>query len=309
MPRADKHIYLLIGMFTLIRLIVAPFFGLGVDEAHYILYAKYLDWGYFDHPPLVGWVHTSFLNFLGINEFIARLPASIIFAATSYCAYVFILRITSSIRISLLAVLALNSSFMLNALGVMLLPDSLLLLLIFPFIFVTEKIERENIFLDFILLGIVLVFMGRAKYTSILLVPPPIIYFLLKKRVDIIFSYPMVLAALIALLFITPVIVWNINHDFISFRYQDSHVFGSFQPNISNLIESMAFQFGAYSPFLFILAFYGFLKSIRTQNDYIRLSVLFGGTIMLVFLFTFLSEKILPHWTSIFYLLFIPVGT
>ena len=33
---------------------------------------------------------------------------------------------------------------MLNVLGVMLLPDSLLLLLIFPLIFVAEKIEREK---------------------------------------------------------------------------------------------------------------------------------------------------------------------
>ncbi len=202
-----------------------------------MLYAKYLDWSYFDHPPLVGWVHAPFLNLLGINEFIARLPAILIFAATSYCAYVFMLRITSSIRISLLAVLALNSSFMLNVLGLMLLPDSLLLFLIFPLIFISEKIEREKKLSDFILLGIVLGFMGLAKYTSILLVPPLIIYFLLKKRYDIIFSLPMFLAALIALLFITPVIYWNIHHGFISFRYQGSHVFGSFQPSISNLLS------------------------------------------------------------------------
>ena len=309
MPRTDKQIYLLIGMFTLIRLIVAPFFGLGVDEAHYVLYAKYLDWSYFDHPPLVGWVHAAFLNLLGINELIARLPAILIFAATSYLAYVFMLRITGSIRISLLAVLALNASFMLNVLSLMLLPDSLLLFLIFPLIFVAKKIEREKNTSDFILLGIVLGFMGLAKYTSILFVPPLIIYFLLKKRYDIIFSLPMLLAALIAFLFITPVIYWNIHHGFISFRYQGSHVFGSFQPSISNSLVSLAGQFGAYSPFLSVIAFYGFFKSIKPRNDYILLAVLFGGTIILFFLFTFLFEQILPHWTSIFYVLFIPLGT
>ena len=217
MPRTDKRIYLLIGRFTLIRLLVAPFFGLGCDEAHYVLFAKYLDWSYFDHPPLVGWVHAPFLNLLGINELIARLPAIIIFAATSFCAYVFILRITNSIRSSLWAVLALNSSFMLNALGLMLLPDSLLLPLIFALIFITEKIEHEKKPSNFILLGIVLGLMGLAKYTSILLVPPLIIYFLLKKRYDIVFSFPMFLATLIAILFITPVIYWNNNHDFDKF--------------------------------------------------------------------------------------------
>ncbi len=43
MLKANKQIFFLIGFFTLIRLFVAPFFGLGVDEAHYVLYAKYLD--------------------------------------------------------------------------------------------------------------------------------------------------------------------------------------------------------------------------------------------------------------------------
>jgi hypothetical protein len=151
--------------------------------------------------------------------------------------------------------------------------------------------------------------MGLAKYTSILLVPPLIIYFLLKKRYDIIFSLPMFLAALIAILLITPVIYWNINHGLESFRYQGSHIFGSFQSSIAYFLESIAFQCGAYSPFLFIIACYGFIKSIRTRDDSIRLSVLFGGTIMLFFLFTSFSERILPHWTSIFYLLFIPIGT
>ena len=309
MLKTNKQIFLLIGLFTLIRLIVAPFFGLGVDEAHYVLYAKYLDWSYVDHPPLVGWVHAPFFYLLGTNEFLARLPAILLFAATSYCAYLFVLRVTKSIQMSLLATLALNCSFILNVMGLMLLPDSLLLLFIFLLIFTLEKIAREKKPLDFVLLGILLGLMGLAKYTSILLVPPLIIFFLMKRRYDIIFSPYMFLAALIALIMITPVIYWNINHDFISFRYQGSHIFGSLATSFNNFIVSLAAQFGAYSPFLFIIAFYGFFKVLRSANDYLRLSVLFGATIIGFFLVTSLSERTLPHWPGIFYLLFIPIGS
>jgi 4-amino-4-deoxy-L-arabinose transferase-like glycosyltransferase len=84
MLKENKKIFLLIGFFTLIRLAVSPFFGLGVDEAHYVLYARFLDWSYVDHPPLVGWVHAPFFYLLGTNEFLARLPAVLLFAATSY---------------------------------------------------------------------------------------------------------------------------------------------------------------------------------------------------------------------------------
>jgi 4-amino-4-deoxy-L-arabinose transferase-like glycosyltransferase len=152
----NKKIFILIGLFTLIRLIVSPFFGLGVDEAHYVLYAKYLDWSYVDHPPLVGWVHALFYYIWGTNEFLARLPAVLIFAAVSYLAYLFMMKITQSVKASLLAVLALNCSFILNVLGLMLLPDSLLLLLIFLLIFVAEKIILTKKLQDYVLLGILL---------------------------------------------------------------------------------------------------------------------------------------------------------
>lgn len=308
MPKADKQIFILICLLTLIRLIVAPFFGLGVDEAHYALYGKYLDWSYVDHPPLVGWLHAIVFNVFGTNEFLVRLPAILLFAATSYCCYLFILRITNSIRLALLAVLALNCSFMLNALAIMLLPDSILLLLVFLLIFVAERIEKHKQPLDFILLGILLGLMGLAKYTAILLVPPLIVFFLMKKRYDVVFSPYMFLAALIALLMIMPVIYWNMAHDWISFRYQGGHVFGTLATSGKNFFVSIAAQVGAYSPFLFMVAIYGFYKVWRREETYLRLAVLFGGTLMVFFMATSLYEKTLPHWPSIFYLLFIPVG-
>jgi hypothetical protein len=305
----DKYkIFYLIGFFAIIRLVVAPLFGLGVDEAHYVLYARYLDWSYVDHPPLVGWVHFPFFYLLGTNEFLVRLPAILLFTLTSYCAYLFMFQITESIKISLLAVLALNCSFILNVLGLMLLPDSLLLLFIFLLIFLAEKIVRTKKPFDYILLGLILGMMGLAKYTSILLVPPLIIFFLIKKRYDIIFSPYMFLTAFIAVILISPVIYWNYTHDFISFRYQSGHVFGTLAASAGNFTASIAAQFGAYSPFLFLVAFYGFFRSMHSRNDYVRLSVLFGGTIILFFFFTSLSERTLPHWPSIFYLLFIPIG-
>jgi hypothetical protein len=309
MLKSNKQIFILIGFFTVIRLIVAPLFGLGVDEAHYVLYAKYLDWSYLDHPPLVGWTHAPFFYIFGTNEFLARLPAILIFAAVSYCAYLFILKITQSVRLSLLSVLALNCSFMLNALALMLLPDSLLLLFVFLLIFIAERIEREKKPFDFVLLGLLLGFMGLAKYTSILLVPPLIVFFLMKKRFDVVFSPYMALAAVLAFILITPVFYWNYTHDFISFRYQGSHVFGTLASSFKYFAESLAAQFGAYSPFLFIVAVYGFIRVLRSSNSYLRLAVLFGATIMAFFLFTSFFERTLPHWPSIFYLLLIPVGT
>ncbi|HXY62589.1 MAG TPA: hypothetical protein VEJ22_06615, partial [Nitrospirota bacterium] len=74
----------IIAAFTILRLAVAPTFGLGTDEAHYVLYARFLDLSYFDHPPLVGWTHALFYYTLGTNEFLARFPAILLFVVTSF---------------------------------------------------------------------------------------------------------------------------------------------------------------------------------------------------------------------------------
>jgi 4-amino-4-deoxy-L-arabinose transferase-like glycosyltransferase len=63
---------------AIIRLLLAPLVGLGVDEAHYVLYGLNLDLSYFDHPPLVGWVEFISTSVFGTSEFGARLPAILI---------------------------------------------------------------------------------------------------------------------------------------------------------------------------------------------------------------------------------------
>jgi 4-amino-4-deoxy-L-arabinose transferase-like glycosyltransferase len=308
MIQKHKEIILVTGFFTLIRLLVSPTFGLGVDEAHYVLYARNLDWSYVDHPPLVGWIHALFYYTLGSGEFAARLPAVILFAIVSLFSYRFILSFSGSKNIALTGVLAINGSFMLNALSIMLLPDSILFVLIFPLIWLTRRIASHGRFRDFALLGIVLGTAGLAKYTAILFVPPILVYLIMKKRYDLIFSRHMIFAGFLALLMITPVICWNIQHDFISFRYQTGHVLGPSLISLEKPLVSLAAQFGAYSPFLFFIAFYGFFKGLRHPDDSIRLAILFGGVIYVFFLYSSFYETALPHWTSPFYLLLIPVG-
>src|SRR5215470_6579049 len=54
---------LLVAALAAFRLLIAPAGGLVTDEAHYALYGLKLDWSYFDHPPLVGWLQAIALSF------------------------------------------------------------------------------------------------------------------------------------------------------------------------------------------------------------------------------------------------------
>jgi len=304
----ERMTLIFVGILTLLRLTVATTFGLGVDEAHYFLYARFLDWSYVDHPPLVGWTHWPLYALFGTNEFLVRLPAIILFAGVSLFVYPFTFNFSRSGSISFLSVVAVNSSFILNAMSIMLLPDCFLLLLIFPLMTTILKLTEGGETRYYIYLGLLLGLAGLAKYTAILFVPPLLVFLLLKKRYDLLFSPKMFLAAGIALLIVSPVVYWNMQNDWISFRYQGGHVLAATSPSVKSFLVSLLAQFGAYSPLLFLMAFYGLYRGWKSKDDRIRLSVLFGVVILLFFFYSSLYERTLPHWPSLFYLLFIPVG-
>ena len=52
----QRWVWAMLALGTGLHLALALAVNLSVDEAHYALYASHLDWSYFDHPPLVGWL-------------------------------------------------------------------------------------------------------------------------------------------------------------------------------------------------------------------------------------------------------------
>ncbi len=294
---------------AILRLFLAPHVGLGVDEAHYVLYALNLDLSYFDHPPLVGWIQYIFTSIFGTDEFGARVGAICIGFITSIFIYKLLYDIDNNARYAFVGVLALYGSFLFNALFIMLMPDTLLFLLILPIIFTVIKIEKENSLKSWLILGMLLGLAGLSKYTAVLFIVPIILYILIRKRYDLFITPKMIPAVLIALFIISPVIIWNIQNDWSSFTYQSEHVVGENSINLKGFFTSLGAQFGAYNPFLFPLAFYGLYKSLYSKNATLLLTALFGLVLISFFTYAALYKTALPHWSALFYMLFIPLGS
>ena len=310
LAKEHRNFLLFITFVTLIRLLVAPHIGLGVDEAHYLLYAIHLDWSYFDHPPLVGWTQYIFTSIFGLNEFGARVSAIFIGFFTSLFLYKLIYQIDKNANRTFIAILALYASFIFNALFLMLMPDTLLFLFIIPIIFATINLQKDSSKLkSWLILGILLGLAGLSKYTAILFVVPIVLYFIIKKRYELFYSPKILITAIAAFTIISPVIYWNIEHNWISFTYQSSHVVGSNHIHWGGFFKSLGTQLGAYNPFLVPLSFYGLFKAFKSKNDTLFLTALFGLTLILFFTYASLYKTALPHWSALFYMLFIPIGT
>ncbi len=294
---------------TLIRLFVAPAVGLGVDEAHYVLYGYYLDLSYFDHPPLIGWIEYLFTSIFGLNTLGARIPAIILGVLTSYALFHLLLHVNKNRSLALFGVMALNASFMFNALFLMLMPETLLFALSIPIIFTVIAIEHNNRLRDWLTLGLLLGLAGLSKYTAVLFVVAIVLYLMMKRHLHLIFKPGVIPAIIVALVMISPVIFWNMQHEWISFAFQSDHVTGSSHINFNKFGQSIAAQFGAYSPFLFPVAYYGLYKSLTSKNDYLLLSGIMAAVIVLFFGYASLYNKALPHWNALFFMLMIPIGS
>ena len=98
------------------------------DEVYYILYARFPEWNYFDHPPMTGiaiWLSTIGLH---INHEIAyRLPAIAGAAVTTYLLYKTGYRIAGKNAGWLSALLYQGSIYGSIISGVFIIPDSVLL--------------------------------------------------------------------------------------------------------------------------------------------------------------------------------------
>ena len=309
LTREHRPALLLIVFVAIVRGLLSLHVGLGVDEAHYVLYGQNLDLSYFDHPPLVGWTDAFFTFIFGVNEFGARIGAILIGVFTSYFVYKFIYDLSKNRKTAFIALLALHASFLFNALFIMLLPDTFLFLLIIPIIAATIKLQENPSLKNWLLLGFLLGIAGLAKYTAVLFVVPIILYFLIKQRKDILLNYKIIPSALLALLLISPVLIWNYQHHWISFTYQSDHVVGEQYIHWNDFLSSIGAQFGAYNPLLFFVAFYGVYKALRSRNDKLFSSGLFGLVLISFFTYASLYKPALPHWSALFYLLFIPIGS
>ncbi|MEZ5199138.1 MAG: glycosyltransferase family 39 protein [Bacteroidales bacterium] len=83
-----KPVFILIGLSTVIRILLAWSLELGNDEVYYWTYALYPDLSHFDHPPMVGWTIQFFsLNLLFDSELFLRMGSIVLGSFNTWFMY------------------------------------------------------------------------------------------------------------------------------------------------------------------------------------------------------------------------------
>jgi 4-amino-4-deoxy-L-arabinose transferase-like glycosyltransferase len=163
---------------VVIKLMLALAIPITSDEAYFYLWGRYPAPGYYDHPPVIGWI-LYLLLFLGKSPLLLRLPP-ILFSTLVGAGIYFVLRRFDRLKAALVAVLFLLSPI--NLLNVLVTTDTPLLLFSFAScIFLFQAIESRN-YLHYLLSGIFLGLAFLSKYFAVLLGVAYFVYFLFSEK-------------------------------------------------------------------------------------------------------------------------------
>ena len=316
-----KALYILIIVSTLIRVFIAATMELSVDEVYYWTYALYPDWSHFDHPPMVGLVIQFFsLNLFFDNELALRLGA-IVFSIFNTLIIFSIGKslslhqpegeagqagIKSSLT-GLYAAFLLNASIYCSVLaGNFIIPDTpqlLFWLLSLKFLLkslpqkVIDKKTTIHFFLACFFIGLAIL----SKYHGVFIWAGAGLYVLFYNRMW--FKSPIFyIGMLLSALFVIPIIVWNIQNDWISFTFHGDRVANEliFRPDylLTELFGQIAYN-NPINYVIIIMALIAFYKNkVRINSEYKKILLLNSMPIWLIFTSFSFFRQTLPHWTG-----------
>ena len=265
MEKLKEHKFLLpltLFLFCILNSIQGNYTELLPDEAYYWVYSQYMDWGFFDHPPLVAvWVTIS--NLLFSDELGVRF-----FSAISYSLMLYLVWITidhpSKNKYSWLFLLLFASTALLNVYGFITTPDTPLLLFLALFLWAYKLYLTQKNTLIYFILSFAIAGMMYSKYQGVL-----ILLFILLSNWKLIKDYKIWLVCLGALILYIPHIHWQYINDFPSIRYhlyeRASVASYKFEYTLMHVVNAIAIL-----GFTFIIIYKAFFKGIKNKNIFYR---------------------------------------
>ncbi|MFN3455275.1 MAG: ArnT family glycosyltransferase [Pseudobdellovibrio sp.] len=225
-----RLIYIVLFLTLIVKLIVGSVLPIAADEAYYWVWGQNLQLSYFDHPGMVGWL-SSLTNFIPILK--PALALRIIFISLSTLTFYIWIKVFFTIRtpqnssVAKYEFIIFAALYNLNPLtgfgSILATPDAPLM-----FFWALSTLAMSHILIshktkDYILLGVFLGLGFCSKYHIVFFPLFSLISILLEKKLKHISIKKLFLTFVFGLIFSLPVLIWNYQNDFASFKFQLNH--------------------------------------------------------------------------------------
>jgi hypothetical protein len=283
-----------------LRLVAAAWTPLTFDEAYYWMWSKHLAGGYYDHPPMVALVIRAGTLIAGDTELGVRLVSILLALPMSFAVYRTSAILFGDQRVAATATILLNVTLMAAVGTLIVTPDAPLLVASSFVLFFLAKVLETGRGAWWLAVGAAVGCALLSKYTALFFGVAILIWLVVvpKQRRWLLSPWPY-LGALVAFAIFAPVILWNADHQWVSFLKQISGRarIEDFRPAyIGELIPT---QIAFATPLVFILGAMGLHALARREAGALPARVLVNvmfWTITVYFIWHSLHARVEANW-------------
>lgn len=284
-PRSSQQLrWAFYALWLMVSLVQAAGTELFDDEAYYWVYSRFLDWGYFDHPPMI-----AVLIKLGTAIFPGELGLRFFIVLMGTATIGLIEYLTKPKDIRLFFAIVLNMA-VLQIGGMIAVPDIPLLFFTALFFICYQRFDEKNDFISAIVLALVIALLLYSKYHGIL-----IIFFTILSKPSILTRWKSLLVILLSVGLFMPHVIWQVMHGLPSVNY---HLFERLSPpyKVSFTADFVLGQLLIAGPLVGWLIIWAALKNKAANATEKAMYWSLVGTYALFFLSSFRSRTE-ANWT------------
>ena len=270
-----------------INLLQALLTGILFDEAYYWYFSQSMDWGYFDHPPMMALlikIGTVFSQ----EELGVRLLAPFLYIGTVFLIWKMIDSPKKNAYVWLFAILILATPLF-TAYGFFLLPDTPLLFFSALFLFAYKQFLNKQSAINILLMAIAMAAMMYSKYHAVLL-----ILGIMLSNLNLLRNNYFWVSGITALLLFSPHLKWLYDTDFVTLEY---HIGARAKPDfkIERPLTYLLTQVGIYGS-IFVYFYWAFFK-LKNSSLFIKGCKYGIATFLIVFLISSYNRNTQAQWT------------
>jgi 4-amino-4-deoxy-L-arabinose transferase-like glycosyltransferase len=310
-----KKTVVFVSALFIIKIILAFVLELGNDEAYYWLYSQYLQWNYFDHPPMVAlWIRLFTVN-LALEQYAGFLRLGSLVGCVLSSWFLFrALALLHSERAGWFAVVMYNISLYSGiTAGLYIMPDAPeMVFWTLALLIIVRITKNDNSWTNWLLFGFVAGLCIMSKVHGAFLWIGVASYALFQKS-DWLKKPKLYAALLVTLIVISPIFFWNIEYGFATIRFHSARVdVNRFVFQWRYFLKELGSEIGFNNPVNFFIIVSGLVAIYRRRVRYQQALAIFNFVgLPLAFLLLFISmfkNVTLPHWSGPAYVSLIPLG-
>jgi 4-amino-4-deoxy-L-arabinose transferase-like glycosyltransferase len=261
--RPPRSLILFLAILTLVRLWVAGALPLTEDEAYYRLWAAALQFGYYDHPPMIAWWIRAGMTIAGDNSLGVRLLPALSCTLVSFAVFDLTQRLGAGVGTAMRAAIWYNATLIVGMGGFLAIPDAAAVLFWTVTLWCVTKAMTPGAARWWLAAGVAAGLATISKYSALFLAPGVLIWLAIRPGGWAVLRKPWPwLAAVIAGAIFATNVVWNADHHWVSFVKQFGRVAAAhFEPR--HFLEFVSSEVGLLNPIITWFAALGVVAGWR----------------------------------------------